>query len=374
MHASAKKSTRTNHQSFILIREFLKTYINFPNPVYADICALWALGTHVFDRFDTFGYMVITASVRRAGKTTLAELVSFVSASPAFGTSMTASIMRRLIAKGSTMFFDEAESLNSEAASAQREYLNAGNRRGGMVYMPGAGPDEVIEYPAFGPKCFILIGDVNDTLRDRSIPIELQRARAPKPYRRSEAESVAKDMIAPVVTAAHLNAALDTETIDFDVYDYLEGREAEIWTVILTMAHTFAPESFDEILKLAVDLNALKSTTEKRTFREIRVEAENAAQDETYHDIAIADLATIFKHGEKSIHADEAIERMKLIVTSPWRTYKGTGLTAVLLSNLLAAVNTKTKKGQKQVKIGGVNKRGFYRSDVEEWAKKLGKE
>src|SRR5688572_28680121 len=139
MHASAKKSTRTNHQSFILIREFLKTYINFPNPVYADICALWALGTHVFDRFDTFGYMVITASVRRAGKTTLAELVSFVSASPAFGTSMTASIMRRLIAKGSTMFFDEAESLNSEAASAQREYLNAGNRRGGMVYMPGAG-------------------------------------------------------------------------------------------------------------------------------------------------------------------------------------------------------------------------------------------
>jgi len=357
-----------DNQIFLRIRAFLMDYIAFPNPVYADICALWAMGTHVYDRFDTFGYMVITASTKRAGKTTLAELVSFVSHKPAFGTSMTASVMRRLIGSGSSMFFDEAESLNSEAASAQREYLNAGNRRGGKVYMPGTGPDEVIEYPAFGPKCFILIGDVNDTLRDRSIPVELVRGKAPKPYRRTEAENCAK---AIAVDGDEINRIMDAADSDFDVYEYLDGREAEIWNVILTLAKIFAPNSFRDIVSIAVDLNSLKSTTAKRTFREIRAEAESALNDEQFHDRAIRDLHSVFKHGEKAIHVEEAIERMKVILTGPWRTYKGTGLTKVLLSDLLSASNTKVKKGQKQVKIGGVNKRGFYRSDVEQWLRSL---
>src|SRR5262245_21776386 len=117
---------------FLRIREFLTSRVSFSDPRFADICALWAMGTHVYRRFDSFGYLVITASTKRAGKSVLAELLSLVSHDAKMGTSMTASVMRRLVSKGSCLFFDEAESLNSEAASTMREFLNVGYRAGQM--------------------------------------------------------------------------------------------------------------------------------------------------------------------------------------------------------------------------------------------------
>lgn len=355
----------TNHRTFVAIRTFLASYIAFPKPVYADICALWAIGTHVYDRFDAFGYLVITASTKRAGKSILADLLAMASRDAKNGTSMTASVMRRLVSKGATLFFDEAESLNSESASAVREYLNIGYRAGQSVFMPGNGPDEVIEYPAYSPKCFILIGDVNDTLRDRSIPIELMRAKAPKPYKRSEAEATAREIQQGLTEAiAHVMEHAE----DVDAYDYLEGRDAEVWSAILTLAHAFAPETFDDIVRCAVDLSALKATTEKRRFSEIRREAEKKAGDDAFGERAMRDLASVLTANDKQgLHSETAIERMKSIATAPWRTYKGTGLTPVLLSDLIDVYGAKTKS----IKIGKVVKRGYTRESIAAGMRKL---
>lgn len=355
-----------DNQAFLRIRDFLSSYIVFPNPVFADICALWVIGTHVYKRFDSFGYLVITATTKRAGKTILAELMAMLSRDAKNGTSMTASVMRRLVSKGSTLFFDEAESLNSEAASAQREYLNIGYRAGQSVFMPGNGPDEVIEYPAYGPKCFILIGDVNDTLRDRSITVELRRAIASKKYRRSEAEREAEQIQGQrgnndqTELTNYFENQLGEDFDAYDAYDALEGREAEIWTAILTLASRFAPSRLDAIIRTAVDLSAIKQTTEKRRFSEIRREAEKAAGDSAYSERAMRDLSSVFHQGEKTLSSEAAIERMKQIATAPWRTYKGTGLTAVLLSDLLSVFGVNTRS----VKIKGKVVRGFQRADV----------
>jgi hypothetical protein len=161
--------------------------------------------------------------------------------------------------------------------------------------------------------------------------------------------------------------ALMENVEQFDAYDILDAREAEVWTAILTVASVVCPQNVDDLIRVAVDLGTLKQTTDKRRFSEIRKEAEAATNDAAFSERAMKDLASIFRHNEQRVSSDEAIERMKAIQTAPWRTYRGTGLTQKLLSDLVSVFGVNTKS----VKIRGKSPRGFQRSDVERGAKKL---
>ncbi len=365
---------------FTSIRSFLCTYITFPNPVQADICALWIIGSHILhNRFDSFGYLCINASTKRAGKSVLAELMSMVARDGVIGTSITAAVMRRLVARKATLFFDESESLNSEASSTVREFLNVGYRTGQNVFMPGEG-DEVIEYPAYGGKVVVMIGDPNDTLRDRSITITLERAAKTadrKIYRHSEALEHAKILTGTVDKESHdsqLTASIESITEDVELtydeaYDFLDSRSAETWSPILALANVFCPSRLELLIATATDIDSLKQSTSGKSFRKIREESEANAADSSFKEKAMSDLASVLHQSERAIFTDVAIERMKAIPTSPWRTYKGEGLTPVTLSDLLSTL-VKTRS----VKIAGKTKRGFQRSDIDNGANKLGKE
>lgn len=368
----------TDNSVFTSIRSFLTTYVTFPNPLQADICTLWVIGSHILHhRFDSFGYLCINASTKRAGKSVLAELLSMVARDGVIGTSITAAVMRRLVARKATLFFDESESLNSEASSTVREFLNVGYRVGQCVFMPGEG-DEVIEYPAYGGKVVVMIGDPNDTLRDRSITITLERAAKTedrKIYRHSEAMEHAKIIVGTIDKESHdsqLTRSIESITEDYaltydEAYDFLDSRSAETWSPIFSLAQVFCPSRMDSLIAAATDIDSLKQSTSGKSFRAIREESEANASDESFKEKAIQDLMSVFSHNERAMFTDVAIEQMKSIPTSPWRTYKGEGLTAVTLSDLLSTF-CKTRS----VKIGGKTKRGFQRTDVMNGFEKMG--
>jgi hypothetical protein len=369
---------------FLRIRDFLTSYVAFSDPRFADVCALWVMGTHVYQRFDSFGYLVITAATKRAGKSVLAELMSMLSHQSKMGSGLSASVMREYISKGNTVFFDESETANSEAAGQMRSYLNIGYRKGQMIPVRTS-PTEIIEIPAYSPKAFILIGDVNDTLRDRSVVIEMIRvARPPQVYRYSQALAEAAEIIGAIDkhgdSQMHeaINSAYKGEIFDAYEIDVLQGREGEVWTTILSLAQAFCPDRMNTIIACATDLAAIKQTTEKRTFSDIRIEAENSANVDLFSDYALRDLMSVFKRSEDRIASMDAIERMKAIPTSPWRTYKGTGLDATMLGELLnihfkkGTTSTKQSKTTKPIRMGKKIVRGYYRKDVKAAFDKLG--
>jgi hypothetical protein len=366
---------------FLRIRDFLTSYVAFSDERFADVCALWIMGTHVYQRFDSFGYLVITAATKRAGKSVLAELMAMLSHQSKMGSGLSASVMREYISKGNTVFFDESETANSEAAGQMRSYLNIGYRKGQMIPVR-VSPTEIIEIPAYSPKAFILIGDVNDTLRDRSVVIEMVRvARPPQVYRYSAALEQAAEITGPIdqYGESHMhqeiNASYKGEIFDAYEIDVLQGREGEVWTTILSLAQAFCPERMDTIISCATDLASIKQTTEKRTFSAIRRDAETTASMDLFGDYAVRDLLSVFHRKEDRLSSADAIARMKEIPTSPWRTYKGTGLDADMLGDLLSLhfpQNTKTGKRIKSIRIGKKIVRGFYRKDVEAAAKKIG--
>lgn len=385
---SPKQSERPANV-FDKIRDFLSAYVVFPDPVLAEVCALWAMGTHVYKRFDSFGYLVITASVKRAGKTVLAECMSMVSHDSFMGTGISPSVIRDYIAQGKSVFFDESELLNSEASTTMRAYLNIGYRYGQMIPVR-VSADEIRKMPAYGPKCFVLIGDVNDTLRDRSIVVELRPSTEPPNIYRYRTAKMQADLIQGATDEDNGDSQL-TEIIEttykdqiVDAFDVpiLRNREGEVWSVIFSLAAAFCPERLEAIKACAVNLATTKMTTEKKRFSEIRDTEEGKRTDDTFTKWALQDLATVFKHGEKTIYSVDAIERMKAITTSPWRAFRGPeGLTQQMLSDLLSSlgVNTKDVKTYERDKHGKIIKpykqivkRGFRLDDVKEGLIRMG--
>lgn len=348
---------------FHKIRQFLTHYMTFPVDTYADICSLWAIGTHVFRSFDAYPYLVITAATKRSGKTRLAELLAMVSYTPKAFAAMTPSTMFHAIGEGATIFFDEAEELSSESAGVMRSVLNVGYRRGQTV--PRMAGSEVQEFNVYCPKAFILIGDVHDTLRDRSIVVEMVRTTPPNIFRFMEASERAKAAIEGFDVET-LQAWCDNGNTKIDPYSFLEGREAEIWTPILALAEFYRVD-LNRISGCAADMASIKASTDSKRFTALRQSAEKKASQDSFNTQAIKDLAAVIE-GHKAIHTETAIEKMKAIPTSPWRTYKGDGLSAVMLSDLVSPFGVTSRN----IRIGSSVKRGFDAKNVTAGLAKMG--
>jgi hypothetical protein len=362
------------------VESFLKKYVVFSTPDYAFAAALWVVGTYLWPNFDVFPYLVITSDTKRSGKTRFAEVLSFVSRNPQWMAALTpATIYRSIEAAFPTMFADEAESLTGESAGVMRTVLNVGYRRGQTIPRMGLG-GEVQNFPAYCPKVFILIGDVNDTLRDRSIVVRMRRAnpldnalpRFKYEEAKLEGQRIANELKAtltglkvqldPTKPAKELDAFTEAYSAS-EGLSYLTDRDEELWLPLVTVCKVLAPERVEELTRVSVDM-ATEKTAEARTYVNL-LGAEDAARDDEYAVRLIRDLLTVCGDA-KAVPTQEALPRLFALATAPWRKYRGTGLTAIDMGNLLDRFgvgprNVRTAGGRKHSKV----LKGYTREDLE---------
>jgi hypothetical protein len=135
--------------------------------------ALWAVSTYFYKQFPTFPYRFVTA-MKSGAKTRLMNLTAAVAWNGLRSTSMSDSALFRS-ASSSTIFFDEAENINSKDKKSQRLILNSGYKRGGTVQLSeerkvdGKKTFVVQDYDVYGPKMLANINGMEDVLGSRCI-------------------------------------------------------------------------------------------------------------------------------------------------------------------------------------------------------------
>jgi hypothetical protein len=272
------------------IERFLRRYVAFVDRSQALFLALWVAGTHVYEVFDAFGYLVLTAATKRAGKTRLLELLSFLTPRARPVADITPAALFALIEdEKPTLLIDEAERF----ATSQKDFraiVNSGYRRGGTV-MRRQG-DGIRQYRIYCPKVFAIIGDVYDTLRDRSIITNLRRAHAPHRFIYTEAQSEGKELRDRLteLMAIHSQSIADAYS-DLGRLEFLTDREEEIWTPLFTLCRVLCPDRWDELIRSAVDISTAK-TAEAKKFTDIP-QHEDAAQQLEYGERALRDLIQV---------------------------------------------------------------------------------
>lgn len=314
------------------IENYLNRFVSFSDPNYTLPIALWTLCTFIYPHFDAFPYMVITSETKRSGKSRLSELMGFVCSNPMSSGAMTpASIFQSITNDHPTIFFDEAEVLSQESASVMRSVLNMGYRKGQtVVRMRG---NEAKQYEVYCPKVFILIGDVYDTLRDRSIIVRMLRG---EPKERFTYEAAKMDGEVLRTEAASILADKTSELIqsyvDYKGIEFLTDRDEEIWTPLFVMCEAIAPERMKELRRVAIDMSTEK-TAPKRAHYDVRA-SETEAEGAEYADRLVNDMRSVIGKREY-VASSELLPALLAIDIAPWRKFQGKGLSYENIGNML---------------------------------------
>jgi hypothetical protein len=144
--------------------------------------SLWCVHSHAHDASDVSPKLMLKSPQKRSGKTRLAEVIQRLVPRPLLVSGIKPAALLRIIEmKAPTLLIDEIDTAmkNREMAEALRGIMNSGFNRGAAKFVmnvptPGGG-FEPREFSTWAPQLLAGIGDLPDTIRDRSIEIEMVR-------------------------------------------------------------------------------------------------------------------------------------------------------------------------------------------------------
>lgn len=299
----------------------------------ADAIALWVVHTHVIDAFETTPFLAVTSPTKRCGKTRLLDVVELVAAKP-WRTIMPseAVLFRKINAVGPTLLLDETDAIfgnRNGDTEPLRALLNAGNRRGTKVPRCVGPSLQLVDFEIFCPKALVGIGNLPDTITDRSIVIRLQRKRrdeAAKRFRRREALE-ATDMLLQNLQSWAGAAVDDLERARPDVPDALDDRAEEAWEPLLAIAD-LAGGSWPARARAAA----------------IALAAPDVSDDEALGTLLLQDIAAVFaEKGVDRISSHDLAEALSAIEESPWGDLRGKELDARGLARRLRPFGVRPK-------------------------------
>lgn len=348
------------------IEAYIDKYVALSDPAYTLPLALWTMGTHVYSEFDAYPYLVITSLTKRSGKTRCSEVLSFLSATPRNFSAMSGAALFRVIEQEHpTIVFDEAETLSSEAASTQRSVLNVGYRKGQLIPRVGI-RGNVENFDTYCPKMFVLIGDVYDTLKDRSIILPMRRGEPKERFLYGPAKHDGNQLAEE--SGKLLRKIIPTIRTDYEQHkglNFLTDRDEEIWTPLFVLCGLFCPDRLDTLKHAAMDM-ATEKTADSKRYIDLK-DQEGKAVESEYAEKLLTDLYGLFIDGSRVISTAAALEALRAIPVAPWRKFRGTGLGATDLRAMLSRFGVKPmniREHRSDVKYGRVL-RGYKKVDVE---------
>jgi hypothetical protein len=213
---------------------------------------------------------------------------------------------------------------------------------------------------------FVLIGDVRDTLRDRSIIVRMVRADAPQRLVYAVAEGEGSDLQGKLHEAVtgQRRAILDIYGDASLRLTWLPDRDEEIWLPLFAIATVFCPERLPELIRISTDLATEKTLPAARLSDESRKEAEEEANEKEYAVHLLRDVATVIG-SHRYVWTVDLLTALYELPTGPWRKYKGAPLAPATLGLMLQRFGLSPKtvrsSGGRQ---GSTTKKGYTLTDV----------
>ena len=222
----------------------LRRYVVLTN-LQADAVALWIVFTHVHDAFDVSPRLAVKSPQKRSGKTTLFSVLDRVVARPRGASGITSSALLRIIELyRPTMLIDEMDALmgrDKEMSEALRGLMNAGFSRAfatlTMNVKTGDGGYEPREFSCWAPLALAGIGDLPETVRDRSIEIEMKRklpSETVKRLRRRDGADI--NEVGRKLARWSLDSIDKLRTAEPKMPDGLNDRAADAWEPLVAVA------------------------------------------------------------------------------------------------------------------------------------------
>jgi Protein of unknown function (DUF3631) len=301
---------------FDTLDRLIGRFVAFPTEHARHAVVLWIGHTHALDAFDSTPRLAFISPEKGSGKTRALEVLDLVTPTPLHAVNMSAAALYRLVGdKQPTLLLDECDTYLGNIIAKQHEDLrgliNAGHRRGAMVYRGEiAGKSvKVVEFPAFAAVALAGIGDLPDTVMDRSIVIGMKR-RAPNEHVDAFRERMVRpetDNLRDQLTRWGIDSTPDLTDAWPTMPDGITDRAADVWEPLLAVADAIGGPWPDRARTAAVALNNAR-----------------AQRDPSLGIQLLSDCRRVFtEHDIDRLTTEHLVEHLCALDESPWGELRG---------------------------------------------------
>ncbi|MGW5659836.1 DUF3631 domain-containing protein [Streptomyces sp. NPDC003758] len=343
------------------LRARIKRFVVMPSEEALTAVTLWVAATHLQPAWQHAPRLAVVGPAKRCGKSRLLDVVTETVHAPLITVNASpAAIFRSITAEGPpTLLVDEADTLFGTAKAAERNedlrgLLNAGHQRNRPT-LRVTGPEHTpVAFPTFAMAALAGIGDLPDTIMDRSVVIRMRR--------RAPGETVAAFRTGRDTPALHavrdrLTAWLQplrAEAMDIEPDMPVEDRAADTW----------------EPLVIVADLAGGDWPTLARTACRVMTAHESVKDADTgLRTRILIDIRRIFtaERDPAALRTSRLLEELNNDEEAPWAEYGPTGLTSRRLGILLEDYGI--RPGNHRFP-GGVQAKGYARNQfLDAWAR-----
>jgi len=332
------------------VADLLGRFVAFPSPACLDAVALWAVHAHAVECFESTPRLALLSPEKGSGKTRTLEVLELVVPRPRHAVNMTAAALFRAVAAGApTLLFDEADTYFGPKVADRHEELralvNAGHRRGAVAYrcVGEGGNMQVREFPAYAAVALAGLGDLPDTILDRSVVVRMRR-RAPdetlEPFRHRKAAPRARALADRVAAWVKANAdaiAAAEPAMPAGITD----RPADVWEPLIALADVAGGNWPARARAAAVELNDARRKADPSLG--VRL---------------LADIRTVFDDlGVDRVSSEELVKRLCAIEEAPWGDLRGKPIDARGVAFRLRAFEVRPDT----VRFEGTTRKGYLR-------------
>ncbi|MFG2822641.1 DUF3631 domain-containing protein [Kitasatospora sp. NPDC048365] len=163
------------------LREHISRYAILPSVEALDAVTLWVAATHLQVAWHNAPRLAIVAPARRCGKSRLLDILVETVHDPLITINTSASAIYRTISdRPRTLLVDEVDTIFGSSRAAEtneglRGLLNAGHQRNRPVTRSAGSGHQPRDFDTFAMAALAGIGDLPDTVMDRSVVIRMRR-------------------------------------------------------------------------------------------------------------------------------------------------------------------------------------------------------
>jgi hypothetical protein len=336
-----------------LLLEFVRRFVSLYES-HARVIALFVAHTHALDAADCTPYLAVTSAEKASGKTRLLEVLRHLVFNPWLTGRVSPAVLTRKVDDiVPSLLLDESDAAfgsDKDYAEVLRGILNTGYRRSGVSSLcVGQGTKITYkDFSTFCPKVIAGIGELPDTVADRSIPIRLQRAqrRDVEKFRDREVEAEAIKIKTRVAAWCKTNVETLRDARP-EIPEQLSDRQADCVEPLLAIADLAGGDWPARAREALIELCAHAQ-----------------ADDQSDGVRLLADVRQIFnERAVDRLSSEDLVGELVGIETSPWAEWsRGKPLTKVKLARMLGRFGI----APGTIRVQESTPKGYYRRDFDD--------
>jgi putative DNA primase/helicase len=313
--------------------------------------ALWIMYAWVFDAFDTSPILTLVSPEKRCGKTRVIGVVTGLTPRALGSSNLSSAVVYRAIEEHHpTLIIDEGDSFMDDKDDL-RGILNSGHTRWGasvLRIVEVGGEHKMKAFSTWAPKCIARIGNLPDTLADRSVIVPMKRKTPDekvekiKNPRQSQSFLFIRRMLARWAADNQMKLPGAPPSMP-----KLNDRAADNWEVLISIADLVGGDWPTKAREAAVVISG-----------------GDAGDSESVKTTLLSDINDLFKEQKSAkLFSSTIVDHLASMDDRPWPEWKnGKAMTKVQLARMLKPFKIKSKT----VRIGMETNKGYELADFED--------